>query len=130
MQSAKTAHLSTLGAEVLKGGGAWPPASPWVWQASWWDANGNPKSIILSFRFDAPVTQGGTGTLAFQGCDYDLDPACPWQYLIVVRADGAKVTHQIPRGARTGTITSTQLAAVGLHIFTDIGSVTVGVSPS
>lgn len=112
----------------VKGGGRWPPASPWVWQASWWDAAGNPKSIVLTFRFDDAVTGGGT--FAFAGCDYDLDPQCPWQYLIVVRSDGTRITHQIPRGNRTGTITSTQLAAVGLNKFTDIGSVTVGVSPS
>jgi hypothetical protein len=113
---------------IPMGGGKWPPASPWVWQDTWWDANNNPKSIILSFRFDDNVTGGGT--LAFQGCDYDLDPACPWQYLIVVRSDGTRITHQIPRISRTGTITATQLAAVGLHIFTDIGSITVGETPN
>jgi hypothetical protein len=125
MQGAKITKLSEI---PLKGGGQWPPPSPWVWQDSWWDAQGIARSIVLSFRFDD--TNTGTGTLAFQGCDYDLDPACPWQYLIVVRSDGTRITHQIPRTARTGTITMAQLAAVGLNKFTDIGSVTVGVSPN
>lgn len=106
--------------------GAWPPASPWVWQASWWDAQGAQKSIVLSFRFDDAVTGGGT--FALQGMDYDLDPACPWAWLIIVRADDTRITQQIPRTSRTGTITTTQLSARGLNLFTDIGSVTVGVS--
>lgn len=128
MQRAKVTHIHEIEGIVLRGGGAWPPASPWVWQDSWWDAQNNQKSIILSFRFDSPVNGGGT--LAFQGCDYDLDPQCPWQYLIVVRSNGTRVTHQIPRASRTGTITTAQLAAVGLNVFTDIGSITVGVSPT
>lgn len=105
------------------GGGAWPPPSPWVWQDSWWDAQGNPKSIVLTFRYD-------NTTFAFAGCDYDLDPQCPWSWLIVVRSDGGRITQQIPRGNRTGTITAAQLATVGLNKFTDIGSITVGATPN
>lgn len=128
MATAKTTRLTEVQADILKGGGAWPPASPWIWQDSWWDAQNNQRSIVLTFRFDSPVNGGGT--LTFQGCDYDLDPQCPWEYLIVVRSDGTRITHHIPRGARTGTITTAQLATVGLNKFTDIGSITVGVSPS
>lgn len=109
-------------------GGAWPPASPWVWQDSWWDAQGNQRSIVLSFRFDPSVAFGGTGTFAFLGCDYDLDPQCPWGWLIVVRSDGTRITQQIPRIARTGTITTAQLASRGLNKFTDIGSITAGTT--
>jgi hypothetical protein len=114
-----------LGA-IVRGGGRWPPASPWVWQDSWWDAQGAQKSIVLSFRFDDAVTGGGT--FALQGMDYDLDPACPWAWLIVVRSDGTRITQQIPRTSRTGTITTTQLSARGLNAFTDIGSVTAGTT--
>ena len=108
------------------GGGKWPPASPWVWSDSWWDSQSNARSIVLSFRFDDNVTGGGT--FALQGCDYNLDPQCPWGWLIVVRSNGTRITQQIPRGSRTGTITATQLASVGLNVFTDIGSITAGVS--
>jgi hypothetical protein len=108
------------------GGGAWPPSSPYLWSDSWWDAQGNAKTIALSIRFDSPVNGGGTNVL--QGVDYDLDPACPWSYLIVVKPDGTRIAQQIPRTARTGTITAAQLASVGLNLFTDIGSITVGVS--
>ncbi|MFB9925980.1 hypothetical protein ACFORO_12625 [Amycolatopsis halotolerans] len=106
--------------------GAWPPASPWVCQFSWYDATGAQKNIVLSIRFDSPVNGGGTNAL--QGVDYDLDPACPWAWLIVVRSDGTRITHQIPRVSRTGTITAAQLTAIGLNSFLDIGSVTVGTT--
>jgi hypothetical protein len=107
--------------------GAWPPASPWVWKDSWWNGNAE-YSVVLSFRFDSPVNGGGTNQL--QGCDYDLDPDCPWKYLIIVRAtDNARLVQKIPSVSRTGTITAQQLHNFGLDLFTDIGSVTVGVSP-
>ncbi len=106
------------------GGGAWPPASPWVWQDSWVDAGGNQKDLIISVRFDSPVNGGGT--LALQGVDYDLDPSCPWQYLIVVKPDGTRIVQQIPRTARTGTIGKAALASRGLTSFNDIGSITAG----
>jgi hypothetical protein len=126
MQPAKITHMATERASVVAAHGAWPPASPYVWQDSWTDAQGVSKSIVLAFRFDSPVNGGGT--LVLQGLDYDLDPACPWAFLIVVKPDTSRVTRQIPRGARTGTVTAAQLAAVGLSTFTDIGSITVGTT--
>ena len=79
---------------------------------------------MLTFRYDDT-------TFAFLGVDYDLDPACPWEFLIVVKSDGTtRLTRQIPRGSRTGTITTAQLAAFGLAKFTDIGSITVGATAS
>lgn len=108
-------------------GSAWPPASPWVWSDSWWDGN-NEHSITLSFRFDSPVNGGGT--LALQGLDYDIDPNCPWRYLIVVKPDGTRITQKIPDGGRTGTINATVLANRGLSTFTDLGSITAGVTPN
>lgn len=108
--------------------GAWPPASPWVWTDSWYDANGTAASATLSFRFDSPVNGGGTNQL--QGCDWTLDANCPWTWLIVVKADGTRLTQQIPatKQNRSGTITAQQLHNFGLDLFTDIGSVTVGVN--
>lgn len=128
MATAKLTHLREVQADILKGGGQWPPPSPWIWQDSWWNAQGAPRSIVLTFRFDD--TNTGGGTLAFQGCDYDLDPQCPWEWLIVVRSDGVRITHQIPRTARTGTITAAQLSLRGLNKFTDIQSITVGATPN
>lgn len=111
------------------GRGAWPPASPWVWSDTWWDAQQNPKVISLSWRFDSPVNGGGTNAL--QGLDYDVDPNCPWRWIILVKPDGTKITHQIPQGGRTGTITATQLAAIGLTTFADVSnSITVGATPN
>lgn len=107
------------------GGGAWPPASPWVYQADWMQA-GNLFSLTLSFRFDSPVN--GTGTLALQGLDYDVDPNCPWSWVIVVKPDGTRITQQIPRAARSGTIGAAALATRGLTSFNDLGSITVGLT--
>lgn len=110
------------------GHGTWPPASPWIWQDSWYDANGAQKTIVLTWRFDDTVTGGST--LALQGLDYDVDPACPWRYLIIVKPDGTRITHQIPAGGRTGTISAAVLATAGLSTFTDLGSTTVGATPN
>lgn len=104
---------------------AWPPASPWVWTDSWWVGD-IPYSITLSVRFDSPVNGGGT--LALQGVDYDIDPNCPWRYLIVDKPDGTRIAQKIPDGGRTGTIGPGPLAARGLSTFTDIASITAGVS--
>lgn len=104
---------------------AWPPASPWVWTDSWWDGD-IPHDITLSVRFDSPVNGGGT--LALQGVDYDIDPGCPWRYLIVDKPDGTRIAQKIPDGGRTGTIGPVALASRGLSTFTDIGSITVGVT--
>jgi len=120
-------HLSVMRTIVAKGGGAWPPPSPYVWTASWWDTAGNPFQIVLTIRFNSSFSGGDNALL---GVDYDLDPKCPWEYLIVVRAtDNAKLVRQIPRSSRTGTLSPTQLHNFGLDLFTDIGSITVGVSP-
>lgn len=105
---------------------AWPPASPWVWTDSWWDGP-TAYSITLSVRFDSPVNGGGT--LALQGVDYDVDPNCPWRYLIVDKPDGTRIAQKIPDGGRTGTIGPAGLASRGLSTFTDIGSITAGSSP-
>jgi hypothetical protein len=128
MQRAKTTHMDTERAGANLGRGIWPPASPWVWKDSWWDTNMVEKSIVLTWSFDDAVTGGGT--LAFTSLAYDLDPQCPWEWLIVIKPNLTRITQQIPRGARTGTITSAQLAAKGLHVFTDIGSITVGSTSS
>lgn len=125
-QLAKLTVLDEHASEILKGGGRWPPASPYVWQDSWYDAQGSQKSIVLTFRFDDAVTGGGT--FNFTGVDFDLDPACPWQVLIIVRSDGTRITHSIPRVSRTGTISPAQLATHGLNKFTDIGSITAGAT--
>lgn len=109
------------------GGGAWPPASPWVWIGRWWNASNQPFEIVLNIRFDSPVNGGGTNAL--QGVDYDLDPQCPWEYLIVGRSDGVLLSRQIPRTTRTGTITASQLHTFGLDSFLDIGYITVGSIP-
>ena len=109
------------------GGGAWPPASPYTWVGTWWNAQNAKREIILSIRFDSPVNGGGTNAL--QGVDYDLDPQCPWEYLIIVKSDGTVLSRQIPRGSRTGTITAAQLHNFGLDSFLDIGSITVGSTP-
>jgi len=109
------------------GGGAWPPASPWVWTDQWWQG-GQPYSITLSFRFDSPVN--GSGTLALQGLDYDVDPNCPWRYIIVDKPDGSRISQRIPAGGRTGTVTAGQLASRGLTSFNDLGSITAGENPN
>lgn len=124
MQRAKITHMAEERGTTALGRGAWPPASPYVWQDSWTDPQGNRRTIVLSWRFDSPVNGGGTNVL--QGLDYDLDPQCPWEILIVVRSDGVRITQQIPRTARTGTIGPTPLANRGLNTFLDIGSITVG----
>lgn len=109
--------------------GPWPPASPYVWTSTWNDRAGSPMTLSLSFRFDSPVNGGSTNAL--QGVDYDLDPRCPWEYIIIMKSDGVtRLTRQIPRVARTGTITTAQLHTFGLDSFLDIGSITVGDSPN
>lgn len=105
------------------GRGAWPPSSPYVWSDSWIDSQGNQKSLTLTFRYD-------NTTFVFAGLDYDLDPQCPWEFLIIVKSDGTRLTRQIPRGSRTGTVTAAQLATFGLAKFTDIGSITAGSTAS
>lgn len=110
---------------VAKGGGAFP-ASPYVWADSWWTANGAERKIILSIRFDSPTNGGGTNVL--QGLDYDLDPGCPWEVLIITKPDGTVLKQHIPRTTRTGTITAVQLHNFGLDSFLDIASITVGDS--
>lgn len=114
-----------MAATVLRGGGAWPPASPWLYQADWTQAT-KLYSLTLSFRFDSPVNGGGT--LALQGLDYDVDPNCPWNWIIVVKPDHTRITQQIPRASRSGTVTAAQLAAKGLTSFNDLASITVGVN--
>lgn len=128
MQTAKITHMHKVRAEIIAGRGVWPPPSPWVWQDSWWTVAMMKRDIILTWNFDDAVTGGGT--LAFTSVAYDLDPACPWEWLIITKPDTTRVTHQIPRTSRTGTITAAQLLAKGLHLFTDIASITVGSSPS
>lgn len=123
---AKTVDLERVRTLVARGGGAWPPASPWVWQDSWWDPAGHEYAIILSVRFDPPVALGGTGTLTLLGVDYDIDPNCPWRNLIVTKPDGTVITQRIPDQGRTGTIGKNGLNSRGLTTFTDIGSVTAG----
>ena len=109
--------------------GPWPPASPYVWITRWNDRAGNPMAMILTFNFDSPVN--GSGTNALQSLDYDLDPRCPWEFIIIVKSDGViRLTRQIPRAARTGSITAVQLHNFGLDSFLDIGSITVGDSPN
>lgn len=125
-QRAPVVNLKSVEAVVARGGGAWPPASPYVWIGSWWTTNGQERQIILSFRFDSPVNGGGTNAL--QGLDYDLDPGCPWEVLIIVTATGTQLKQHIPRASRTGTITANQLHNFGLDTFLDIGSITVGDS--
>jgi hypothetical protein len=88
------------------GGGAWPPPSPYVWRQPWWDQAGNAFFISLTFRYS------DTAPRAVLGMDYDLDPGCPWNTLQMRKADGAILEQQIPRTARTGTVTAVQLAAV------------------
>lgn len=122
---AKTVHLDQVSQVIISGRGAWPPASPWVWQDSWWQGD-NEYSLILSVRFDSPVN--GTGTLVLQGLDYDIDPNCPWRWLIVVKPDGTRVTQQIPQGGRTGTVGAAALATKGLTSFNDLGSITAGAT--
>lgn len=122
MQTAKITHMHEVRAGIIAGRGAWPPPSPWIWQDSWWTPAMVKRDIILTWNFD--------GGLAFTSLGYDLDPGCPWEYLIVTKPDSTRITHQIPRVSRTGTITAAQLLAKGLHLFTDIASITVGSSPS
>lgn len=109
-------------------GGAWPPASPWVWASQWWDTEGNPQAITLSVRFDSPVNGGGT--LALQGLDYDIDPGCPWRFILVDKPDGTRTAVQIPAGGRSGTISKAALNTRGFMSFSDIGQITAGVTNS
>ena len=112
----------------------WPPPSPWVWTDSWWGTDGLPYDITLWVRFDSTTNADGTpnpaGTLALQGVDYDIDPNCPWRYIIVDKPDGTRIAQQIPQGGRTGTIGKNALNTRGLVLFTDIGDITAGVTNS
>lgn len=110
------------------GGAPWPPASPWVWTDSWWGTDGLPYDITLSVRFDSPVNGGGT--LALQGVDYDIDPNCPWRYIIVDKPDGTRIAQRIPDGGRTGTVGKNALNTRGLVLFTDIAQITAGATNS
>lgn len=88
-------------------GGVWPPPSPYRWSAQWWNSTGTTMyEIVLTFRYS------NTAPRPVIGMDYDLDPSCPWNTLQMRKADGAILEQQIPRGARTGTVTAAQLANV------------------
>jgi hypothetical protein len=107
------------------GAGSWPPdTSPYVWQDHWWDAAGQPKTMTAQIFFDAGVTN------QLQRVDYDIDPDCPWRFLIVVRADQVRLSQQLPTapGQRNGSISRAQLVSRGLDVFLDIASITVGVA--
>lgn len=109
-------------------GSARPPASPYVWSDSWYDKNGVAHAFTLTFNFDSPVNGGGTNVIT--SLDYSIDAQCPWQYIIVERStDGVLLSHQIPNGSHSGSLTQAQVNSYGLTLFTDIGYITVGANP-
>jgi hypothetical protein len=106
---------------------AWPPASPYVWTAAW-DGDTQNNSITLTVNFDSPVNGGGT--LALQGIDYDIDPGCPWRFIIIDKPDHTRIALHIQQGGRSGTFNQASLSARGLNTFSDIAQITVGENAS